>query len=560
MPGVLLVLTGEDCQGRCAEAYSAFAGAVDPFRHEAHRARRQAGVSRPAHAAAGRQGALCRRAGRHGGRRDAAQAMDAAEAVEVEYEELPYIGPHRGRAGAQPRAAVGRDARQRAGRRTVRRQGRDRRAPSPRPRTSSSPSSTSAASPRVTMELRSARRRLRRRAPAATRSIAAAAARCGRRAEIARHPRPVARQGARALSWRHRRQLRHAQPALSSSSAWWSWASRQDQAAGEVHRDALGGVPHRLPGPRSASPRSRWRFDEGGKILAMRADNVSNVGSRCVSLSPLSKGSGLITGSYDIPAATLRSRAVFTNTMPTRRLSVARAALEVTFAIERLMRQGGRRARHRPHRAPPQEPREAEEDAAIAMRSACSTTAAPTRRTWTRCDEARRRGGLQAAQARGEEAQASCSASAWRTTSSPRSARRRSATQITVKPNGVVDVVIGTQPSGQGHETSFAQVVADLIAVPVEGHQHHHRRHRHRQRRRRLAFRPLDAPRRHRDRQGRARADREGPQDRGARARTRQPDKVEFKDGRFSSRSSNRSFDFLELAEGGRAAHACRPS
>ena len=41
-------------------------------------------------------------------------------------------------------------------------------------------------------------------------------------------------------------------------------------------------------------------------------------------------------------------------------------------------------------------------------------------------------------------------------------------TEITVKPNGVVDVVIGTQPSGQGHETSFAQVVADLIAVPVQ--------------------------------------------------------------------------------------------
>jgi carbon-monoxide dehydrogenase large subunit len=45
-------------------------------------------------------------------------------------------------------------------------------------------------------------------------------------------------------------------------------------------------------------------FDEGGKILAMRADNISNVGAHCVSLSPLSKGSGLITGSYDIPAAT----------------------------------------------------------------------------------------------------------------------------------------------------------------------------------------------------------------------------------------------------------------
>ena len=44
-----------------------------------------------------------------------------------------------------------------------------------------------------------------------------------------------------------------------------------------------------------------------GRFLAMRATNISNVGARCVSLSPLAKGSGLITGSYDIPAATLRA-------------------------------------------------------------------------------------------------------------------------------------------------------------------------------------------------------------------------------------------------------------
>ena len=41
-------------------------------------------------------------------------------------------------------------------------------------------------------------------------------------------------------------------------------------------------------------------------------------------------------------------------------------------------------------------------------------------------------------------------------------------TQIHVRPDGRVDVVIGTQPAGQGHETSFAQVVSDLIQVPVE--------------------------------------------------------------------------------------------
>jgi len=45
-----------------------------------------------------------------------------------------------------------------------------------------------------------------------------------------------------------------------------------------------------------------------GRFLGLSADNVSNVGARCASLSPLSKGSALVTGSYDIPAARLRSR------------------------------------------------------------------------------------------------------------------------------------------------------------------------------------------------------------------------------------------------------------
>ena len=45
------------------------------------------------------------------------------------------------------------------------------------------------------------------------------------------------------------------------------------------------------------------------------------------------------------------------------------------------------------------------------------------------------------------------------------------------------------------------------------------------------------------------RPDRQGQADRRAGARTRRRTSVEFKDGRFSSPTSNRSFDFLELAK-----------
>src|SRR5262249_57633419 len=73
-----------------------------------------------------------------------------------------------------------------------------------------------------------------------------------------------------------------------------------------------------------------------GRFLALRATNISNAGARCVSLPPLSKGAGLITGSYDIPVASLRAISVFTNTVPTQAYRSS-GRPEITFALERLI-------------------------------------------------------------------------------------------------------------------------------------------------------------------------------------------------------------------------------
>src|SRR5882757_7304117 len=206
-------------------------------------------------------------------------------------------------------------------------------------------------------------------------------------------------------------------------------------------------------------------FDQSGRILAMRADNISNAGARCVSLSPLSKGSGLITGSYDIPAATLRARAVFTNTMPTNAYRSS-GRPEVTFAIERLMdkasdqlgidriklrRKNLVRAKKMPYRN------------AVGMLYDSGTYEANMDLAMKLADwdgfkqrkkEAKKRGKLLGL-GMANYVESSIGAPKERT-------------EITVKPEGLVNVVIGTQPAGQGHETSFAQVVADLIAVPVQ--------------------------------------------------------------------------------------------
>jgi carbon-monoxide dehydrogenase large subunit len=124
----------------------------------------------------------------------------------------------------------------------------------------------------------------------------------------------------------------------------------------------------------------------------------------------------------------------------------------------------------------------------------------------------------------------------------------RERAEITVKPEGRVGVVIGTQPSGQGHETSFAQVTADLLHLPLEtvdiilgdtdivsvgGGSHSGRSMRHAgtviakaateliAKAKKIAAQALDA----------------------------QPDSVQFSDGRFGSPASNRTFDFYELAK-----------
>ena len=117
--------------------------------------------------------------------------------------------------------------------------------------------------------------------------------------------------------------------------------------------------------------------------------------------------------------------------------------------------------------------------------------------------------------------------------------------QIHVLPEGRVDVVIGTQPSGQGHETSFAQVVSDLLEVPVEkvkivlgdtdvvkvgGGSHSGRSMRH-------AGDGVFEGRRDLIDKGKNIA---------APVLDVSPETIEFTDGRFVARDTNRSFDLLE--------------
>jgi aerobic carbon-monoxide dehydrogenase large subunit len=285
-------------------------------------------------------------------------------------------------------------------------------------------------------------------------------------------------------------------------------------------------------------------LDAGGRFLAMRATNISNVGARCVSLSPLSKGAGLIPGSYAIPATSLRAVAVFTNTMPTQAYRSS-GRPEVTYAIERLVDAAAiqlgvdriklrRKNLVRPQDMPYRnsvgmlyDSGHYEENMDWAMEIA----------DW-KGFPARRR----AAKKRGRLLGLGLANYVESSIGAPREQAR-----IKVQPEGRVDVVIGTQPAGQGHETSFAQVVSDLLQVPLEsvriilgdtdvvragGGTHSGRSMRHAATVFAKAAVDLIA-------KGKEIA---------AIVMGTPPENVSFADGRFSSRDTNRTFDFLELA------------
>src|SRR6516162_9539664 len=44
----------------------------------------------------------------------------------------------------------------------------------------------------------------------------------------------------------------------------------------------------------------------------------------------------------------------------------------------------------------------------------------------------------------------------------------RERAEVTVAPEGFVEVVIGTVSQGQGHETSFAQLIGEWLGVPID--------------------------------------------------------------------------------------------
>ena len=203
-------------------------------------------------------------------------------------------------------------------------------------------------------------------------------------------------------------------------------------------------------------------LDAEGNFLALRGINTSNVGAHAVSFIPLAKGVAVLPSLYRIPAASLRGRAVLSNTPPTYPYRSA-GRPEVMFVIERLIDLAARRhgfdrvalrrrnlvpANAMPYRNPVGLLYDSGDYVAVQDRA---VALADWARFEARRAEARRRGRYRGI---------GLANYLELNTGMP-----RERAEITVQPDGRIDVVLGTLSAGQGHETSFAQLLAEWLGV-----------------------------------------------------------------------------------------------
>jgi carbon-monoxide dehydrogenase large subunit len=207
---------------------------------------------------------------------------------------------------------------------------------------------------------------------------------------------------------------------------------------------------------------ARLAFDRKGRMLALDLELTANIGAHTVSYVPLSNGYRVAPTVYDVPVACVRLRGVMTNTVPTAPFRGA-GRPEATAVMERLIDIAAQRLkidrvelrrrnliRHDklPHRTATGLTYDSGDFAGNLARALESADwkGFPARRK-----EAKKRGRL-----------LGIGVANYVETPVGMPNER---VAVNVSAAGSVDLIVGTQSSGQGHETSFRQVMADQLGV-----------------------------------------------------------------------------------------------
>src|SRR5215471_17798828 len=220
-------------------------------------------------------------------------------------------------------------------------------------------------------------------------------------------------------------------------------------------------------------------FDADGRITAVKVRTIANLGAYMSTFSssvPTYLYGTLLSGQYDIPHIYCEVDAVYTNTVPVDAYRGA-GRPEATFVVERLVEVGARELgldpaelRRRnfiksfPHQTPVIMAYDAGDyNASLkkALELADYKGFAKRKRDSARNCKLRGIGfstyieacGLAPSQAAGS---LGAGVGLWESA------------EVRVNPTGTVEVLTGCHSHGQGHETTFAQLVADRLGIPVE--------------------------------------------------------------------------------------------
>jgi carbon-monoxide dehydrogenase large subunit len=206
-------------------------------------------------------------------------------------------------------------------------------------------------------------------------------------------------------------------------------------------------------------------LDDKGRFLAMRGSNLGNLGAHTTNFAMVQKGVQMMSSIYRMPTAHFRARATLSNTAPTRPYRSA-GRPEVIFVIERLIdlaaREHGfdrlsirRRNLVTEKELPYRNPFGVEYDNGDyigAMNMALKLG------DWAGFKKRRRE-----ARKRGKYRGIGVGTYVDISTGVP-----REKAELTILPEGIVELVIGVVSQGQGHETSFAQLVTEWLGVPID--------------------------------------------------------------------------------------------
>ena len=213
---------------------------------------------------------------------------------------------------------------------------------------------------------------------------------------------------------------------------------------------------------RDSITRARLAFDARGRILAYDVEITGNIGAHLVAYTPLHNGWRVGTTVYDIPKAGVRLRGAVTNTVP---IAPYRGAgrPEATLVLERLLDMAADDLRM--------------DRIALRRINMIARNALPYKTasglTYDsgdfagNMDRALALSDWQGYAARAADARARGllpGIGLANYVETPVGAPHERV-EIAVHPDGHVELIVGTQTTGQGHETSFAQVIADLLGV-----------------------------------------------------------------------------------------------